>query len=61
MSYTGVRASTFSAGVVSLRTTLEMVGTTPVEKISHWGSMAKPWRVRHHPAMAAYHSAGTSV
>ena len=33
--YTGVWISTFSPGVVSLRTVLEIAGTTPVQKVSH--------------------------
>lgn len=41
----GVRISTFSAGVVSFRTMLEMAGTTPVQKMSQSFSMEKPWRV----------------
>ena len=39
MLYTGVMVRIFSPGVVSLRTTLEMVGTTPVENISQSRSM----------------------
>ena len=43
----GVRISTFSAGVVSFRTMLEMAGITPVQKMSQSFSMEKPWRVFH--------------
>ena len=43
----GVRISTFSAGVVSFRTMLEMAEITPVQKMSQSFSMEKPWRVFH--------------
>ena len=39
--YTGVCISTFSPGVVSFRTVLEMMGITPVEKSSHSFSSSK--------------------
>ena len=39
--YDGVRTTTFSAGLVSLRTVLEMVGITPELYTSHWGSTWK--------------------
>lgn len=41
----GIRISTFSAGVVSFRTMLEMAEITPVQKMSQSFSMEKPWRV----------------
>ena len=49
MLYTGVWMTTFSAGVVSLRTMLEIAGITPVQKISDSRSKVTPWRSRHQP------------
>ena len=49
MLYTGVWMTTFSAGVVSLRTMLEIAGITPVQKISESLSKVTPWRSRHQP------------
>ena len=59
MLYTGVWMSTFSAGVVSLRTMLEIAGTTPVQNTSDAGSMARPCRSRHHPQTASAQASGT--
>ena len=61
MLYTGVITSTFSAGVVSLRTMEEMAGTTPVQKMSQSFSMVKPWRFCHQPIYASYHASGRIV
>ena len=60
MLYTGVMITTFSAGVVSFLTELDIAGITPVTNISQSSSILKLWRLSHQPVYASYQPFGTS-